>query len=134
MKPAKAKKPAVRKTADPRKNFESILKKGKHLEGQYVLKLYVTGSTPRSSRAIANIRALCEEYLAGRYDLEIIDLYQQPAEAIAGQIIAAPTLVKKFPAPPRRMVGDLSDRNRVILGLDLRQRIEKTIGIKWVEV
>jgi circadian clock protein KaiB len=87
----------------------------------YVLRLYVTGSTPRSSAAITTIRALCKEKLDGRYDLEVIDIYQQPAAATGAQIIAAPTLIKKLPAPLRRMVGDLSSRHRVLAGLNLRE-------------
>jgi len=89
----------------------------------YVLRLYVTGMTPRSSAAVAAIKAVCEEYLQGRYELEVIDIYQNPVLARDEQIIAAPTLVKKLPAPLRRLIGDLSDKERVLLGLDLRDRI-----------
>jgi circadian clock protein KaiB len=89
---------------------------------RYALRLYVTGLTPRSSRAIASLRALCEEHLAGRYDLEIIDLYQQPERARQAQVFAAPTLVKELPLPVRRLIGDLSDAQRVLAGLDLRRR------------
>ncbi len=85
----------------------------------YVLRLYVTGMTPRSTRAVANLKAICEAYLAGRYDLEVIDLYQRPALARGEQILAAPTLVKKLPSPPRRLVGDLSRTDRVLAGLGL---------------
>jgi circadian clock protein KaiB len=88
----------------------------------YSLRLYVTGTTHRSTQAVANIRSLCEEYLAGRYDLEVVDIYQQPAEAMDKQIIAAPTLIKNLPMPLKRLVGDLSDRRKVILGLDLTLR------------
>jgi circadian clock protein KaiB len=88
--------------------------------GHYVLRLYVTGSTPRSTRAISNVRRICEEHLRNRYDLEVIDIYQQPALAKGDQIIAAPTLVKQLPAPLRKLIGDMSDRDRVLLGLDLR--------------
>lgn len=87
---------------------------------KYLLRLYVTGATPRSALAIANIRRICEELLHGCYDLEVIDIYQQPVLARDEQIIAAPTLVKKLPEPLRRLVGDLSSRERVLLGLDLR--------------
>ena len=87
---------------------------------QYVLRLYVTGMTPRSMRAIENLRAICEEHLAGRYDLEVIDVYQQPTLAKGEQIIAAPTLIKKLPAPMRRIIGDMSSKDRVLLGLDIR--------------
>ena len=86
---------------------------------RYVLRLYVTGSTPRSVRAIENMRRICEEHLAGRYDLEVVDIYQRPEAAREFQLIAAPTLVKLLPAPLRRIIGDLSDRDRVLHGLDL---------------
>jgi circadian clock protein KaiB len=89
----------------------------------YVLRLYVTGMTPRSTRAIRSIRAICEELLAGRFDLEIIDVYQQPALIRDQQIFATPTLVKKGPAPERRMIGDMSDRARVLAGLGLRELV-----------
>ena len=86
----------------------------------YILRLYVTGQTPRSVRSIENLRRLCEKYLKGQFDLEIIDIYQQPALASEGQIIAAPTLIKTMPLPLRRLVGDFSDQKRVVLGLDLK--------------
>jgi len=75
--------------------------------------------TSRSSRAVSNLKAICEEYLEGRYDLEVIDIYQQPVLAKGEQIIAAPTLIKKLPLPMRRIIGDMSNRERVLLGLDL---------------
>ena len=87
---------------------------------KYVLRLYITGHTPRSLRSVENLRKLCEQYLKGRYDLEVIDIYQQPALATEGQIIAAPTLIKALPLPLRRLVGDFSDTSRVVLGLDLK--------------
>ena len=90
---------------------------------RYVLRLYVTGMTPRSTRAISAVRAICEEFLAGRFDLEIIDVYQQPALIRDEQIFATPTLVKKGPEPERRMIGDMSNRARVIAGLGLRERV-----------
>jgi circadian clock protein KaiB len=86
---------------------------------RYVLRLFVSGMTPRSSRAVQNVRAICEEHLQGRYDLEVIDIYQQPTLARGEQIIAAPTLVKKSPAPLRYIIGDLSSTERVLRGLDL---------------
>ena len=88
----------------------------------YVLRLYITGTTPRSCRAVANLRSLCEEHLAGQYDLEVIDIYQQPEEASQQQIIAAPTLVKQFPYPPKRVIGDLSNRDHVLHALDLSSK------------
>jgi circadian clock protein KaiB len=86
---------------------------------QYVLRLYVTGMTARSALAVRNLQAICDEYLKGRYDLEVIDIYQQPFLTKGEQIIAAPTLIKKLPLPIRRIIGDMSNRERVILGLDL---------------
>ena len=87
--------------------------------GRYVLRLYVTGATPRSTLAVATIKRLCELHLAGRYDLEVIDLYQQPARAKLDQIIAVPTLVKEAPLPVRKLIGDLSDPDRVLIALNL---------------
>lgn len=98
--------------------FEKLLKQGSVLN-HYSLRLYVTGNTPRSAAAIANIRGLCEEYLKGRYHLEVVDIYQRPGEAQNEQIIAAPTLIKQSPNPPKRVVGNLSDREKVIVLLDL---------------
>jgi circadian clock protein KaiB len=89
---------------------------------RYVLRLYVTGTTPRSMHAIANIKEICEEHLQGRYDLQVIDLYQQPALAQGEQILAVPTLIKKLPVPLRRLIGDLSDSERILIGLDLRPK------------
>lgn len=85
-----------------------------------MLRLYVTGTTARSTRAIANVRRICEEHLRNRYDLEVIDIYQQPMLAKGDQIIAAPTLVKHLPLPLRKLIGDMSDKDRVLMGLDLR--------------
>jgi circadian clock protein KaiB len=88
---------------------------------RYLLKLYVSGMTPRSTRAVECVRTICERYFAGRYDLEVVDIYQQPHLARDDQIIAAPTLVKCRPLPMRRVIGDLSSTDRVLLGLDLGQ-------------
>lgn len=93
---------------------------------KYVLRLFVTGSTPRSSRAIRNIRALCEERLHGRYELEVIDIYQHPEYAKPEQILVTPTLVKKLPSPLRKIIGDLSNTERVLVGLDLVQEGSQT--------
>jgi circadian clock protein KaiB len=92
---------------------------------RYVLRLYVTGSTLHSTRAISNIRKICEEHLEGRYDLEVFDISQHPALAEGEQIIAAPTLIKKLPLPLRRFIGDMSQTERILLGLDLREATEK---------
>lgn len=85
----------------------------------YVLRLYVSGVTPRSVAAIENIKDICESYLQGRYDLQVIDIYQQPELARSAQIIAAPTLIKQLPLPLRKVLGDLSETERVLVGLDL---------------
>jgi circadian clock protein KaiB len=86
---------------------------------QVVLRLYISGPTPRSASAIVNVRKLCEAHLAGRYDLEVIDLSQAPALASARQIIAVPTLVRESPLPERRFVGDMSNNSRLLVGLDV---------------
>jgi circadian clock protein KaiB len=86
---------------------------------KYTLRLYVTGMTPRSTRAIESVRAVCEQHLAGHYDLEIIDVYQTPARIIEDQVIAIPTLIKSNPAPMRLLVGDMSNRERLLHGLGL---------------
>lgn len=92
---------------------------GKTAAENYVLRLYVSGVTPRSVTAIENIRAICERHLQGRYDLQVIDIYQQPELARSAQIIAAPTLIKQLPVPLRKLLGDLSETERVLVGLDL---------------
>jgi circadian clock protein KaiB len=92
------------------------------VEPEYILRLYVTGMTPRSVRAIQNIKAICEEHLRGRYNLEVIDIYQQPVLAKGEQIIAAPTLIRSLPLPLRRFIGDMSHTEKILLGLDLRPK------------
>ena len=87
---------------------------------EYVLRLYVAGTTSKSMRAVANIKEICESSLKNRYDLEVIDIYQQPVLTKGEQIIAAPTLVKKLPLPLRKFIGDMSDTERILVGLDLR--------------
>ncbi len=88
----------------------------------YTLRLFVAGTTRRSQDAIENLLRICAEYLAGRYNLEVIDIYQQPDLAARYQVVAAPTLVKLSPAPLRRIIGDLSQTARVLRGLDLPPR------------
>lgn len=91
-------------------------------KGDYILRLYVSGMTPNSTRAIENIRKICTEHLEGHYQLEIIDIYQQPIFAKEGQIVAAPTLVKELPLPLRKFIGDMSQTEKILLGLDLRTK------------
>jgi circadian clock protein KaiB len=88
----------------------------------YVLRLYIAGQTPNSVTAIANMKRICEKELKGRYVLDVIDLYQQPQLAQGEQIIAVPTLIKKLPPPLRRIIGDMSNTERVLVGLDLRRK------------
>lgn len=88
----------------------------------YVLRLFVSGGTSASVEAIENTTRICEEYLPGRYELEVIDIYQQPAAVASEQIVVAPTLVKKFPPPLRRLVGNLSDTEHALRGLSLGNR------------
>ena len=106
------------KTGD--REYEKALKRSN--EEKYILRLYVTGITPRSTKAIVNVKKICEEYLKGRYELEVIDIYQQPKLAKGEQIIAAPTLIKKLPLPLRRLIGDMSDTEKFLVGIDLRPR------------
>ncbi len=88
----------------------------------YVLRLYVAGMTPRSQKAIENIKEICETYLPGRYDLEVVDVYQQPERAKEAQVVAAPTLVKRLPLPLRKLIGDMSDTDRVLIGLGVQEK------------
>ena len=91
-------------------------------EQQYILRLYIAGLTPRSQEAIRTVTAICEEHLAGRCELEVIDLYQHPVLAKGEQIIAAPTLIKKLPLPLRKIIGNMADKEKILVGLDLRSR------------
>jgi circadian clock protein KaiB len=108
-----------RKTSSTKRFEEAIARKSKE---KYVLKLYITGMTRRSQEALRNLEKICREYLGDNYELEVIDIYQQPTLAKGDQIIAVPTLIKKLPAPLRRLIGDLSAEDRIILGLDLKSR------------
>jgi circadian clock protein KaiB len=105
--------------------FELAMRKGAEA-GTYVLRLYVTGTTPNSQRAIENVRKICEENLKGRYELEIVDIYQQPELAKEGQIIAAPTLIKKLPLPLRKFIGDMSKTEKILLGLELKAKARES--------
>jgi circadian clock protein KaiB len=102
--------------------MEKALEKKGH--EKYILRLYVSGMTRASTAAIMNIKKICEENLEGRYELEVIDVYQQPVLARDEQILAAPTLIKKLPVPIRRFIGDMSNRERILLGLDLQPKKE----------
>ena len=99
---------------------ESNKGQGQRTGPRFQLRLFVTGQTPRSLRSIENLRQFCERHFPGRYDLEVVDIYQQPSLASENQIIAAPTLIKRLPLPLRRLVGDFSDHERVFHGLNLK--------------
>jgi circadian clock protein KaiB len=98
---------------------QSLAKPGRP---RYELRLYVAGMTPRSARAIANLKEICEQHLKGHYHLHVIDIYQQPVLAEGDQIVAVPTLIKKLPLPLRRIIGDLSNLERTLIGLDLKPK------------
>ena len=91
-------------------------------EEVFDLRLYVAGQTPKALRAFANLRQICEDHLAGRYKIEVIDLLEDPQLGRGDQILALPTLVRKLPAPIKKIIGDLSNTERVLVGLDLRER------------
>ena len=111
----KAKKANVKSPLD---DFDLTI--SKQQKDKYILRLYITGTTSRSIQAITNLKKICRDYLEGRYELEVIDLFQHPGLAKDEQIIAAPTLIKKLPLPFRRIIGDMSNKEKVLLGLDLK--------------
>lgn len=108
--------------ANPAQPAQLIDKPRKAASSRYALRLYVAGKSPKSINAIANLKKICEENLQGRYELEVIDLYQQPQLAQGEQIIALPTLIRKLPPPLRRIIGDMSNTERVLVGLDIRKK------------
>ncbi len=109
----------TKKTNAGLKEFDISVKKFKN--ETYILKLYVTGLTPQSILALDNLKTICDEHLKGRYNLEVVDLYKNPALAKGEQIIAAPTLIKKLPLPLRRIIGNMSNTERVLVGLDIKE-------------
>ena len=114
-------KSKLRKTTEA---FEEALNNTALRRAKYILRLYVTGSSTHSLRAVHNLKKICEEHLSDDYDLEVIDIYENPAAAREEQIIAAPTLVKKLPRPLRKFVGDLSNTQKILVGLDIYKRQE----------
>ncbi len=116
-----------RKERDSKGKLEELASARKPKD--YVLRLYVTGSTLRSTRAIANVRKICEEHLGGHYRLEVIDLYQQPELAQSEQIVAVPTLIKELPAPVRRVLGDMSKTERVLFVLGLKAKLVEDLPV-----
>ncbi len=116
----------TREKIDEEKSAEAYARSlQKNDNEKYILRLYVAGMSPKSIVAIENIRKICEENLKGRYDLEVIDIYQQPQYAKAEQLLAAPTLIKKLPLPLKRLIGDMSNKERILVGLDLIPKKEK---------
>jgi circadian clock protein KaiB len=114
------------KARDAAKAFEDSL--AAQPATHYRLRLFVAGTTPRSARAIRNIRAICEANLQGRYDLEVVDIYQHPEQIKPEQIVVIPTLVKEQPLPLRKMIGDLSNKEQVLIGLDIaRHQLSATL-------
>lgn len=94
------------------------------IEPEWTLRLYVAGQTPRSVQAFVNLKRICEEHLAGRYRIQVIDLLENPFLAEGDQIVAIPTLVRRLPVPIRKIIGDLSDKERVLVGLDIRPALD----------
>jgi circadian clock protein KaiB len=107
-----------KKTPDSLKKFEKAIE-GSTKE-KFLLRLFVSGATGKSSKAIENMRNFCEEHLKGRYELEVIDIYQHPELLENEQVIAAPTLIKKLPPPLRKFIGDMSDKEKILVGLNLK--------------
>jgi circadian clock protein KaiB len=124
-----SKRPLKTKLRYATEAFEEALKDTALRRAKYILRLYVTGSSHRSLRAVYNLKKLCEEYLPDDYELEVIDIYKDPAAAREEQIIAAPTLVKKLPRPIRKFVGDMSNTQKILVGLDLYERQDSTEGV-----
>jgi len=115
-----AEKLKPQKTISATKRFEKAIVS--EVKEKYVLRLYITGMTPRSQEALRKLNKVCREYLGNNYELEVIDIYQQPILGKGDQIIAVPTLIKKLPLPLRRLIGDFSQESRIILGLDLKPK------------
>src|ERR1700730_1111917 len=118
LKSSRKSKPKIPASARTRKRA------GKKAITRYALRLYITGQTPRSRQSVENLRALCDKYIPGQFDLEVVDIYQQPAMAAAGQVLAAPPLIKTMPRPLGRLVGNFSDQSRVIVALDIQRNRE----------
>ncbi len=123
-----SKRPLKRKLHSATEAFDEAVQEGALRRARYILRLYVVGSSLRSLRAVYNLKKICEEYLPD-YDLEVIDIYKDPGAAREEQIIAAPTLVKKLPMPIRKFVGDMSNTQKILVGLDLYKRQDDQKGL-----
>jgi circadian clock protein KaiB len=115
-------RPLTTKLRNTTETFEEAIKGNALKRAKYILRLYVTGSTGRSLKAVYNLRKFCEEHLSDDYELEVIDIYKDPEAAREAQIVAAPTLVKRLPTPIRKFVGDLSNTQKILVGLDIYKR------------
>jgi circadian clock protein KaiB len=115
-------RPLTTKLRNATEAFEEAIKGSALKRAKYILRLYVTGSTGRSLKAVYNLRKICEEHLPNDYELEVIDIYKDPEAAREAQIVAAPTLVKRLPLPIRKFVGDLSNTQKILVGLDIYKR------------
>ncbi|HEV8430502.1 MAG TPA: circadian clock KaiB family protein [Pyrinomonadaceae bacterium] len=129
-----SKRPSKSRFLHATEAFEQALKEKAIKRATYILRLYVTGSSHRSLLAVYNLKKLCDEYLPDDYDLEVIDIYKDPSAAREAQIIAAPTLVKKLPQPIRKFVGDMSNTQKLLVGLDLYKRQENGEGLNGAEL
>ena len=116
------KRPLTTRLRNTTEAFEEAIKGGALKRAKYILRLYVTGSTGRSLKAVYNLRKICDEHLSDEYELEVIDIYKDPDAAREAQIVAAPTLVKRLPLPIRKFVGDLSNTQKILVGLDIYKR------------
>jgi circadian clock protein KaiB len=126
--PASKKKAAKKKSATKESSGSAGTSSAPTDGEQWNLRLYVAGQTPRSLTAFANLKKLCDQFLAGRYDIEVVDLMKEPGRAKGDQIVALPTLVRRLPAPIRRIIGDLSNTERVLVGMDLTTAAGPTDG------
>lgn len=111
------------KTKSDTENFEKLIQKS--LTKDFFFKLYVAGVSRKSSKAVTNIKNFCEKYLKGHYELEILDIYQQTKKSIDDQVIVAPTLIKKLPLPLKKLLGDMSDTNKILIALDIKPLKER---------
>jgi circadian clock protein KaiB len=114
------------KTGQKQDLMNDMKKVEQNKKSKYFLTLYISGATNRSKLAIENIKRICEENLKGRYILEVVDLFQEPEKARKEQIIVLPTLIKSLPAPIRKFIGDLSDKDSVLVGLELKEKISNS--------
>ena len=120
-------RPLKAKLRNTTEAYEEALKRSTLRRAKYILRLYVSGSSARSLKAVHNLKKICEEYFPNDYDLEVIDIYKDPAAAREEQIIAAPTLVKRLPSPLRKFIGDLSNTEKILMGLDIYKRQEPRV-------